>query len=176
MFPAKISMLIRAILNNLFHHTPIHLHSLSQVMALDTLFSSTGHKCLSGHRALIFSRRKNKAFRNPHISHKLCGCLPLFAILQHYCPCVFSWQWTISPLVVQSCLQLSSQPSRQRNRDASVTKNSSLTATLTLQLLSRMRTGLKTQISGFWSSQFSDSRSNSKCCVMNIHVTYSLLY
>lgn len=56
---SKISMLIRAILKHLFHQVPIH--SWRQIMVLGTLFSSTGHKCLSGHRALIFSRRKDKA-------------------------------------------------------------------------------------------------------------------
>jgi len=49
-------MLERATLNNLFHQVPIHLHSLSQFMALETLFSSTRHKSLSRHKALVFSR------------------------------------------------------------------------------------------------------------------------
>jgi len=60
MISAKISMLIKAVLNHPFHQVSIHLHSLSQIRALGTQFSSTGHKYLLRHRMLIFFRRVNK--------------------------------------------------------------------------------------------------------------------
>lgn len=67
MISAKISMLIKALLNHLFHQVSIHLHSLSQIRALGTQFSSRGHKYLLRHSMLIVFRRTNKDPLGIHI-------------------------------------------------------------------------------------------------------------
>lgn len=116
MISAKISMLIKNILNHPFHQVSIHLHSLSQIRALGTPFSITGHKCLSGHKLLILSRIKNKTLKIHMLFHAACTLLQGSRFIIHV---VFRGS-VITSLVLQSYLQLFSQPLK-RTWDPSMT-------------------------------------------------------